>query len=78
MGKVVADLGFTASTQQLHRLSILVHHAYARLHGDPPIPRIYYDANGTPERLCCYTEAERGLILDVLEKHAGEFYDCLA
>lgn len=72
VGKVISELGLRVSTQQLHHLSLHVHHAYARLHGDPPIPRIYYDANGTPERICCYTEADRDLILSVLDDHVAE------
>lgn len=72
VGKVISELRLTVSTQELHRLSLHVHHAYARVHGEPPVPRIYYDANGTPERICCYTEADRDLILSVLNEHVRE------
>ena len=66
VAKVVSDIGLPFSPQQIHRLAILVHRAYIRLHGISPRPRIFYNEDGIPERLCCYTEADRALIMDTV------------
>jgi len=66
VAKVVSDIGLPFSPQQIHKLAILVHRAYTRFHGVSPRPRIFYNEDGIPERLCCYTEADRALILDAV------------
>lgn len=65
VGKVVSDLGRLLAPSQLHRLSVLVHRAYMHLHGVSPRPRLFYGPDGVPERVCCYTEGDRELIIRV-------------
>lgn len=73
ISKVVSDMGLQLSPSQMHRLSILVHQAYMREHGVAPKPRIHYDCDGTPERISCYTEAERALITTVVADNHQQF-----
>lgn len=66
VSRVVSDLGLPSSPQQIHRLAVLVHRAYIRLYGVAPRARIFYNDDGIPERLCCFTEEDRELIMDTV------------
>jgi hypothetical protein len=68
VGRVVAELGLRCTAKNVHRLSAHVHQAYSRAHGKPPTPSVYYDSDGLPERVSCYTEDDRDLITDVITK----------
>jgi hypothetical protein len=74
VNRVAGELGLKCRTPgSAHRLYARVHEAYLRAHGRPPTPMIYYDGDGIPERVSCYTERDRGLILGVLKEQR----DCL-
>jgi hypothetical protein len=66
VGRVVNELGLRCTAKNVHRLSAHVHQAYIRAHGKPPTPAVYYDNEGLPERVSCYTEEDRDLITEVV------------
>lgn len=69
VGRVVSDLGYRCTSQRVHRISALVQQAYVVAHGRVPIPKIYYDGEGVPERVTSYVESDRGLIEAVVCAH---------
>ncbi len=69
VGRVVSDLGYRCTSQRVHRISALVQQAYVCAHGRVPIPVIYYDSDGIPERVTSYTESDRDLIETVIRAH---------
>jgi hypothetical protein len=69
VGRVVSDLGHRCTSLRVHRISALVQQAYICAHGRVPMPVIYYDSKGVPERVTSYTESDRGLIEAVIRAH---------
>ena len=71
VGRVISNLGYRVTPARVHRICAHVQAAYTRKHGRIPVPVVYYDENGTPDRVSCYTEADRELIAGVVqEQHA--------
>ena len=69
VGRVAADIGFKSSAQHVHRLGGYVRDAFMRAHGRAPEPRVFYDKDGTPDRVACFTERDRELIAAVVRRH---------
>ncbi len=70
VNRIAGELGLKCSTPgSAHRLYAQVHEAYLRAHGRQPTPVIYYDGDCIPERVGCYTERDRELIVGVLREH---------
>jgi hypothetical protein len=71
VGKIISELGYKATPARVHRVCAHVQEAYTRAHGRVPVPVVYYDETGTPDRVSCYTEDDRELITDVVRgQHA--------
>jgi hypothetical protein len=66
IGQIARELGMRDNMQ---RLSAHVHQAYMRAHRTPPALVIYYDNEGLPERVSCFTERDRGFITDALKAY---------
>lgn len=75
VGRVAADIGFKSSAQHVHRLGGYVRDAFMRAHGRAPEPRVFYDKDGTPDRVACFTERDRELIAAVVRKHGESDID---
>lgn len=71
---VALELGYTCQPPELRRLTTLVYDAYIRLHGHAPAPKIWYDEDGTPRRLCCFTQREKDLVISVIMKEGSSLF----
>lgn len=69
IGKVASDLGFKHGAQQLHHLGAHVREAFMRAHGKAPEPRVFFDKNGTPDRIGCFTERDREFLEAVVRRY---------
>ena len=71
VGRIAGELGVNCLTPaSVPRLCAQVHQAYVRARGKAPIPVVYYDKDGVPERVSCYTERDRELITGVIREQA--------
>lgn len=68
LGRVLRGLGYRCSQAEVRKLGALVHQAYEKAHGHPPIPTIYYDDDGQAERIGCFTERDREFITTVVQE----------
>lgn len=71
---VALEMGFTCRPSELRRLTTLVYDAYIGVHGYPPTPKIWYDVDGTPQRLCCFTQRDKDLVMRVIAKEGHALF----
>jgi len=71
---VAQEMGFTCRPSELRRLTTSVYDAYLRAHGHAPTPKIWYDADGTPLRLCCFTQRDRDLVMRVITRDGAMLF----
>jgi hypothetical protein len=69
IGRVAGELGFDTTGQEVHRLGLLVRLQYVRANGKPPELKVYYNKDGAPERISCFTERDRELITTVVRQY---------
>jgi hypothetical protein len=68
LGRVLRGLGYRCTQAEVRKLGALLHHAYEKAHGHPPIPTIYYDSDGQADRIGCFTERDREFITAVVQE----------
>lgn len=71
---VALEMGFTCRPSELRKLTTLVYDAYIGLHGYPPSPKIWYGMDGTPQRVCCFTQRDKDLVMSVISKEGPTLF----
>ena len=71
VGRIASELGFDTSGQEVHRLGLLVRQAFVKAWGKHPDLKVYYNKDGAPDRISCFTERDRELILATIHKHGA-------
>jgi hypothetical protein len=66
---VAADLGFKHGAQQIHGLGAHVREAFMSVHGRAPEPRVFFNKDGTADRVGCFTEGDRDFLAAVVRRH---------
>ena len=69
LGRIAAELGYKCTAQHLHQLGSHVRDAFMKAHGRCPEPRVFYNKEGSAERVGCFTEGDRDLIASVIRLH---------
>lgn len=72
---VAEEMGYKCNTpSDLRRLTTSVYDAYTRVHGYAPSPKIWYDVDGNPQRLCCFTQRDKDLVMSVIAKEGATLF----
>lgn len=74
IGKVVTEMGYKRTPQQVRRICQLVRRAYTASYNRAPVPKVFYNADGSLNAISCYTEDDRLLIQLVITEY-GEPLD---